>query len=171
MAQAMVGSTVKVLKGSAKGTKGTIRAALWLPSGDHMFGIELDEPNGLNDGRYKVIGITRWRGLTFSTRRRFSPYHCWQDGTPYFSCKKGYGIYLKMDSFIPEGVRIAVAVVFIAHNNQPFSDACCSPRLRRVRKRSKMSGQTKRCALESYSRCLLDAYLAVQDGLHPEGQE
>jgi len=54
MALAMVGTEVKVLKGQAAGCHGVVRIAIWLPSGVHMFGIELDEPKGLNDGRFKV---------------------------------------------------------------------------------------------------------------------
>ena len=59
MAQAMVGSQVKVVKGTANGCHGTVRAAIWLPSGDHMFGIELDEPKGTHNGRYKVNTLRR----------------------------------------------------------------------------------------------------------------
>ena len=54
MSAAMVGTEVRVLKGQAEGCHGVVRVAVWLPSGSHMFGIELDEPKGLNDGRFKV---------------------------------------------------------------------------------------------------------------------
>jgi len=97
MAQAMVNSQVKLVKGTAAGCHGVIRAAIWLPSGDHMFGIELDEPKGTHNGRYKV---------EITGAKTCSPLHrgATQDGTPYFSCKKNHGIYMKMNCFIPVGV-------------------------------------------------------------------
>jgi len=71
------GTAVRVVKGTACGCYGTVRTSVWMPSGVHMFGIELSEPMGLNDGRFK-------------------------DGTPYFHCKPYHGVYLMLDAFVPE---------------------------------------------------------------------
>ena len=103
MAQAMVGSQVKVVKGTANGCHGTVRAAIWLPSGDHMFGIELDEPKGTHNGRYKVNTLRR-RSESANASENVLLLALLQDGTPYFSCKNNHGIYLKMECFIPVGV-------------------------------------------------------------------
>jgi len=76
MAYVPKGTDVRVTKGTATGCYGTVQASVWLPSGHTYYGIELTEPMGLNDGRFK-------------------------DGTPYFHCRPYHGMYLKLDSFEP----------------------------------------------------------------------
>ena len=79
--QKLEGQRVLVHKGNARGVEGVVKTCVWLPSGTRLFGIKLDQPKGTCNGTYK-------------------------DGTPYFKCKKGYGIYLKLSSFQPAGTPL-----------------------------------------------------------------